>query len=57
MFFRNNAMSDEKLSSALYFSAESFAYCCQCSWINVQVVYALLFPSHFFMLIFLFAIM
>jgi hypothetical protein len=38
MFFRNNVMSDGKLSTALTAAAESFAYCCQCSWIDTQVV-------------------
>ena len=36
MFFRNNVPNDLKLSVNLVAAHESFAYCCQCSWIDTQ---------------------
>jgi hypothetical protein len=36
MFFRNNALNEQKLSAQLIQSSDDTAYCCQCTWTKVN---------------------
>ena len=37
LFFRNNVPSKEKLTANLVKSVDDAAFCCQCSWITINV--------------------